>query len=491
MIERRSPPSSRYLFFLLSALAVLMAAIDSTIVAVALPQLTTALEAPLPWVGWTLTAYQLVQVVMLPLAGRLSDTLGRKRVFMFCVACFTLGSLLCGLAPSIGFLIVFRVIQGLGGGGLMPSAVGIVSDQFRERRAQAIGLFTSVFPLGGIIGPNLGGYILHNWSWRELFFINLPIGLVVLAGVQLLLPGSSGTRARPRFDLVGTTLLAGGIVALLWGMTELGNDASLVRSPLLWALFATSLVLLGLFLRHERRAADPVIDYELLVRNPFLAANLYNFFFGAAAFGFFSFVPYYAVVRYGMSAFESGAVLTPRGLTMLIVSAIASMYVIRLSYRLPMLIGMVLIGASLVLLSQGWLAVQLGGLTVGGFWLMAAIVTLSGIGMGLAAPSSNNAALDLAPRKAAGITGLRGMFRQIGGTLGIAGIILALSFFEDKAQGLAIIFLVLAGLLAVTIPLTFMIPDTARERYLRKRQRLELEQEARRRPDVSPSRPRV
>ena len=112
---------------------------------------------------------------MLPLAGKLSETLGRKHVFLFCVGMFTLGSLLCGLAPNICLLIVFRALQAIGGGGLMPSAVGMVSDQFRERRAQAIGLFTSVFPIGGIIGPNLGGYILEHWSWREMFFVNVPL----------------------------------------------------------------------------------------------------------------------------------------------------------------------------------------------------------------------------------------------------------------------------------------------------------------------------
>jgi len=111
------PPATRHLFFALAAFAVLMGSIDSTIVAVAIPHLTTALDAPLIWVGWTLTAYQLVQVVMLPLAGKLSDSLGRRRVFMFCVATFTLGSLLCGLAPSIGFLIGARALQAIGGGG--------------------------------------------------------------------------------------------------------------------------------------------------------------------------------------------------------------------------------------------------------------------------------------------------------------------------------------------------------------------------------------
>jgi len=311
-LKRLAAIPSNYLFFGLAALAVLMASIDATIVAVAIPALTDAFDAPLTWIGWTLTAYQLVQVVMLPLAGKLSDTLGRKRVFLACVGAFTLGSLLCGLAPSIGFLIAFRALQALGGGGLMPSAVGIVSDQFGRKRAQAIGLFTSVFPIGGIIGPNLGGYILHNWSWRELFFLNVPLGIVVLVGVHFLLTEKEHVEGGLSVDWRGLVLFASAVVALLYGMTELGNDASLLSSPLLWGLFGASLVLFALFLRHLLRAADPLVDPELVIHNPFLAANLYNFLFGAAAFGFFSFVPYYAVVKYGLTVFESGAVLTPR-----------------------------------------------------------------------------------------------------------------------------------------------------------------------------------
>jgi MFS family permease len=260
-------------------------------------------------------------------------------------------------------------------------------------------------------------------------------------------------------------LFGGAVVALLYGMTELGNDSSLLRSPLLWTLFAASGVLFVLFLGHLRHAPDPIVDPELLVRNPFLAANLYNFLFGAAAFGFFSFVPYYAVVRYGLTIFESGAVLTPRAIAMMIVSTVASLFIIRFGYRAPMIGGMLLVVASLVLLGQGWTTVSIGELTIGGFWVLAAIVTVSGIGMGLAGPSSNNAALDLAPDKAAAISGLRGMFRQTGGVIGIAGVVLALSYFPDQAQGLGLIFFALAGVLLLAVPLVFVMPDRARERY--------------------------
>src|SRR6185437_15196529 len=115
--------------------------------------------------------------------GKLSEALGRRRVFLFCVVVFTASSVLCGLAPNVGWLIAFRAVQAIGGGGLMPSAVGIIADEYRSHRAQAIGLISSVMPIGSIVGPNLGGFILQNWSWRALFWINVPIGVAVIAGV--------------------------------------------------------------------------------------------------------------------------------------------------------------------------------------------------------------------------------------------------------------------------------------------------------------------
>lgn len=456
----------QYLFFILVALGVLMASIDSTIVAVGLPDLERGLHAPLHWVSWTLTVYSLVQIIMLPIAGKLSDTLGRKRVFLFCLGIFTLGSLLCALAPSIGWLIAFRALQALGGGGLMPSAVGIVSDQFGDRRAQAIGLFTSVFPIGGIIGPNLGGYLLGNWGWRSLFMINVPLGIVVLSGVYfLLVDRAAQARKALRVDWRGLTIFGTAMVSLLYGMTALGDSPTSWREPLPWGLIAVSLVLLAIFLRHIKRTEGALMDYRLVVRSPFLAANLYNLCFGAAAFGFFSFVPYYAVVKFGLTTQQSGMVITPRALLMIATSTIASIFLIRLGYRLPMLIGMGLVMTSLILLGLGQTSVRLGGVTLEGFWLMAGIVSFSGLGMGLAAPSSSNAALDLAPQQAAELTGLRTMFRMTGGVIGIAGVVTALSFFPDQGEGLTRIFLVLAGILMLTIPLTLMIPDTAKAKH--------------------------
>ncbi|MBV9172988.1 MAG: MFS transporter [Chloroflexi bacterium] len=458
----------RHIFFVLAALAVLMGSIDSTIVAVAVPQLTGAFNAPLSAVAWTLTAYQLVQVVMLPLAGKLSDSFGRKSVFLACVRLFTQGSLLCGLASSIWLLVAARALQALGGGGLVPSATGVVADHYKARRAQAIGLFSSVFPIGGIVGPNLGGFILEHWTWREMFFVNVPIGIVVLIGVGLLLEPTRKRKSHS-FDLIGLGLYGGAIVLLLAAMTAAADNPDLWSNPLLWAAVGVSIVLMALFLWHIKNTDDPVMEFRLVARQPFLAANLYNLLFGAAAFGFFSFIPTYAVYRFGLSPLLSGTVLTPRAIAMIVSSILASLYVIKLGYRMPMLVGMGLVATTLVLLGTGWTAVQLGPLRLEGFWFLALVVCFSGVGMGLSNPSSSNAALDLAPDKAAVLTGIRSMFRLTGGALSISGVVLGLTFFDDKAQGLSVIFGVLSLSVLAALPLVFAIPDSARARRDRDR----------------------
>ena len=181
--------------------------------------------------------------------------------------------------------------------------------------------------------------------------------------------------------------------------------------------------------------------------------------FGAVTMGFYSFIPYYAVVKFGLSPFASAAVLTPRAIGVMLTSFVAALFVKRLGYRLPMLVGMLLVAVTFILMAQGWSDVRIGGLDVNGFWLLAAIIAIGGVGMGLANPASSNAAIDQAPDKAASITGIRGTFRLAGGTISISCVVLALSFFSDQAAGLDRIFLVFTGLLLVTVPLVLMIPE--------------------------------
>ena len=462
MVRDSSAPL-RHIGFLLAALAVLMASIDGTITVVALPQLTDSLQASLSWVGWTLTSYQLVQIVMYPLAGQLSDMFGRRRVFLFCVTTFTVSSLLCGLAPNVFVLIVFRAVQAVGGGGLLPSVIGLIADQYREHRAQAIGLISSIMPIGSIIGPNLGGLLLENWSWRAMFFINVPIGIVLILGFLFLMPGaeSEAMTKRLHVDALGLLQFIGAIVSLMYGMTLIADDPSQAFNPLVWTLFVFSIVLVVAFVRHARGTANAIMEYDLLVGRPFLAANLYNFLFGAVTMGFYSFIPFYAVVKYGLSPFESAAVLTPRAVVVMATSAVASVYVKQLGYRVPMLIGMLFVGGTFVLMAQGWSSVNLGVIAIQGFWLLAIILSIGGLGMGMASPASSNAAIDQAPDKAASITGIRGVFRLAGGTISISCIVLALSFFQDQAAGLDMIFMVFTGVLLVTVPLVLLIPEAS------------------------------
>jgi MFS family permease len=340
--------------------------------------------------------------------------------------------------------------------------VGLISDHYREHRAQARGLFTSVFPIGAIVGPNLGGFILEHWGWREMFFINVPVGVVVLIGAGLLLRAEHGRSAR-HIDLPGVSLYGSGLLVLLISLTLAGQDPGLWRSPLLWLALLACCGLGVLFIRHIRRAADPVMEYRLVAQQPFLAANLYNLFFGAVVFGVSAFIPSYAVARYGMSPLLSGAVLTPRAIVMIPTSVVASLWLIRLGYRLPMLVGAVLVTAMLLLLAAGWTDVRLGPVVFNGFWVLATIVAIGGAGLGLANPASNNASLDLAPERAAALTGVRNMFRLTGGVLSVTVIVLALTAFPDRAQGLSTIFGCLSLAMLVIVPLTFSIPDTARQ----------------------------
>jgi MFS family permease len=210
-----------------------MFSIDFTIVGVAFRTLVDDLDTTLALAGWTMTGFALAQTSALPLVGKLGEQFGQLRVFVVCVVLFTLGSLLCGLAPTVYVLIAFRVLQAVGGAGFMPSATAIVAREFPESRSKLIGLFASIIPLGGIIGPNLGGYIIQHFGWRAVFLVNVPIGLLIVpallwqmrASGQLKAPARSGTR---RLDVAGSALFAGSIVSLLLALTLLGDDPTFV-----------------------------------------------------------------------------------------------------------------------------------------------------------------------------------------------------------------------------------------------------------------------
>lgn len=448
----------RYIFFGIASLALFMSSVDSTIVATALSSIQHGLNADLNWTGWTITAYQLISLTVMPLMGRISDEWGRKRIFLACVVIFTLGSLLAGLATNIYWLIFYRALQALGGGSFMPSAVGIVGDHFHENRAKAIGLFTSIFPLGGIIGPALGGWLIDISSWRYIFFVNLPIGIVVIVLAYFLLEPDPQLK-HSRVDFLGSGLFAAMLLSFMYFMTYIGEEPARVANPETWVIFVISIGFLVAFIRRESRVESPVLDIALLKSRSFAIINGLNLLYGICIFGLLAFIPYYSQVAYGMSNLASGTLLTARALGMMGMATLSSMVLHKTGYRLPMALGFTVIALSILGLSPSWHFVVILGWRLPDFWWLAFLIFISGIGVGMASPSSNNAAIELMPDKISAISGLRGMFRQSGGVLGTSTVVLVLSLFPDKINGFHYIFLGMTFILLVSLILIRWVPN--------------------------------
>jgi len=300
----------RYLIFGTAGLSLLMSAIDSMAVSVAFPSFTREFQTNVLWSSWTISIFFIAVTIVVPLAGNLADSFGRKKVFFFSLLLFTGSSLACGLAPRIAVLIAFRFLQGVGGGCFLPSASGIVSDNFPENRETAIGLFSSIFSVGAVIGPNLGGWIVSQYSWRYIFYINVPIGMLLMASSMLLLEDSK-MFTRPRVDLVGVLLMSG---ALLFFMLSLNVIGESVSTPFI--LFGALLVVLSFalalcFLRQEKRVPSPILDVTLVQSTPFVAANITNLVIGMTMIGVLSFIPLYATSVHGLSTLMIGVILSP------------------------------------------------------------------------------------------------------------------------------------------------------------------------------------
>jgi MFS family permease len=228
-------------------------------------------------------------------------------------------------------------------------------------------------------------------------------------------------------------------------------------------LLLVSVIAMIVFLRRESRIEEPIIDLVVLRKKPFVAANVYNFIFGAAVFGFFSFIPLYAVEVYGMSTLQSGLILTPRSIGMIVTSTIGSMFLIRWGYRWPMLIGTIGIAASLFLMGAEPMSMNMMQTQLSAFTIVSLIVLLSGLAMGITSPAASNACIDLMPDRVATITGVRGMFRQSGGALSITVISLVLHYTGDMAHGFFIIFVCLGLVMLLVIPFIFAMPAKAQE----------------------------
>ncbi|MBS0611331.1 MAG: MFS transporter, partial [Proteobacteria bacterium] len=337
-------PARRVLVFCIVSLALLMMSVDSTIVATALHALQQDLHTSVNWAGWTITAYAFGFVLMLPISGRLSDRYGRRRVFLGSVAVFTGASLLCGLTDDIAALVALRALQAAGGAGFTPSATGIVVDHFGQARDRAVGLFGSIFPIGSMIGPIFGGLFVTYWNWRGVFFVNVPIGLAVIALALRYVPrdsvkATSSSQQQAHMDGLGMGLLAATLLTGMLVASYLGEPESPL-SPAMLAVLA--LVAAGsgwLFLRHVGRSSHPFID-PLLIHGPgFGVVNLVNMIYGGICIGATALVPLYATTRYGMDALQAGTLLMSQGAASITLSLLATAALRRTGYRLPLYLG--------------------------------------------------------------------------------------------------------------------------------------------------------
>ncbi|OPY77962.1 MAG: Multidrug resistance protein 3 [Syntrophorhabdus sp. PtaU1.Bin058] len=451
----------RYLIFVIAGFSLLMHSIDSTIVAVAFPNFIREFDTNVLWAAWTISVFFIGVIIAMPLAGSLSDTFGRKKVFLISLGLFTGSSLACGLAPNIYTLVVFRFLQGIGGSSFLPTASGIVSDAFPKSRDRAIGLFTSIYPIGGIVGPNLGGWIVSRFSWRSIFYINLPIGLV-LTGLTMVLLSDSKTFHRRRIDIAGASLMSGGLLFLMFALNIVSERPSPAGVFLTAAFLTASFFFFLFFFRRERKEEKPILDLALLRSSPFLAANIMNMVLGAVIFGLFSFIPLYATSVHGLSTMMSGMILTPRSLGSMAASMIMSFQLRRYGYRLPMVAGICVMSFGTILLGDDLLWGSMGK-RWGTVEMLSFLILIVGIGIGIMLPAANNACIELMPDKVATIVGLRNTFRTVGGALGVPVITFVLHLSSNPHTGFRTAFISFALALMFSIPLVFLMPDGRKE----------------------------
>ncbi len=332
-------------------LAILLAALDQTIVATALPTIVGDLGG-LSHLSWVVTAYLLATTASAPLWGKLGDQYGRKMLFQSAIVIFLIGSALCGLSRNMPELIGFRALQGLGGGGLMVLAQAIVGDVVPARdRGKYQGAFGAVFGVASVAGPLLGGFFVDNLSWRWVFYVNLPIGIIALATIAFALPASASREAH-KIDYLGTLLLAGAATCVVL-LTSWGGTTYAWSSPAIIGLGIGAVILAVAWWVSAGRAAEPVLPRRLFHNPVFSVSAGISFAAGFAMFGALAFLPLYLQVVRGVSPTISGVYLLPMVLGLLLTSVASGQLISRLGrYKVYPIIGTALVAIALFLLSR-------------------------------------------------------------------------------------------------------------------------------------------
>lgn len=409
-------------------LSLFLAALDQTIVATALPAIIRDLNG-LDQLSWVSTGYLLASTAMVPIYGKLSDLYGRRIILLFGIVVFLVGSALSGIAATMLQLILYRVVQGLGAAALTSTAFAIPADLFTPaERPRYMGIFFSVFGLASVIGPYLGGLITDQWSWRWVFYVNVPIGIVALAFIILKMPKlASGLRAA--IDWLGTILLIVGVVPLLLGLT-LDKTTYAWTSPLILGLFAVAAVATILFVIAEARVASPIISLDLFRNRTFAVVIVASMLNGAAFFGAILFLSLFMVNVVGVSATAAGTALIPLTLSLVVGGMVASVLVQRVGRYKPL----ILFGFSVMLIGF-WLLSRMDVNTTR--WSVTWRMIVLGIGIGPALPLLNLALQNsVSFDKMGAATASRQFFQQLGQVFGAAifGVILTTTLTNQLTE---------------------------------------------------------
>jgi EmrB/QacA subfamily drug resistance transporter len=396
-----------------------MIMLDNTVVNVALPSIERDLHISISQLEWIVTAYALVFAALMITGGKLGDLYGRRRIFVVGLAIFTLSSLACGFAPSSGFLIGARAVQGIGAALMSPATLSIITATFPpKQRGQAIGIWAGVSAMALAIGPLAGGLIVDNINWNWIFFVNVPVGVLGIVVARFFIDESRDTSHEQSIDLPGLATSAAGLFALSYALIE-GNAKGWASAEIL-GLFAAAVVLLVAFVLFESRQRLPMLDLSLFKIGSFVGANIVAMLVSLGMFGVFFFVSLYVQNILGYSPTRAGATFLPMTILIILLAPIAGKQSDRIGSRWLMGGGMTLLGISLLFYQRVGLHST--------FWTLLPAMVLGGIGMAFTMSPMTSAAMGAVPIDKAGVgSGVLNSFRQIGGALGIAlmGAILA------------------------------------------------------------------
>ena len=390
-----------------------LAAIETTVVAAAMPTVANQLGG-LSYYSWVFSAYLLTSTVSIPLWGKLSDLYGRRRFYLWCIGLFLVGSALSGAAQTMPQLILFRALQGFGAGGLLPLGMSVLGDLYTlEERGRMQGLLSGVWGVASIVGPLTGGYITELFSWRWVFYLNIPFGIAAAVAVGFALRDRTTGERRP-VDYAGAALLMTSVTLLVLALSGSGLDAGGAGSaPWVVPAYVGAVGFGMLLVRVERRAAEPMIPLDLLSDRMVAAIAGTGLLVGVAMFGAIAYVPLFVQEGLGGSAVEAGRALTPLILGWVVMSVITGRVVLRIGYR-----PMVLTGLTCVTLGFFGLT-RIGAESA--VWLLRADLALMGMGMGMTMLSLVLAMQNVVARRHLGVATSFGQFtRSIGGAVGVA-----------------------------------------------------------------------